>query len=103
MIITFNLTDTQRAHGEQLIIDNVRNLRTTYLTTVDDIEKAAKILDELNDSANHKTFRWVKSDCFCHTWLLEFEANGIQYSVMTESNVYIANDQNSTIRTLNNR
>lgn len=108
MIITFDLQNLNASSGDVFIVDNCKDLRITRL----EFKKYNKACDNLEKLS-------VMSDYICKKWftinnsdqpvtfsdddfkLLEFYSNGLNYYMITEGKVYIANDENKTFKILN--
>ena len=105
MIITFDLQNLNASSGDMFIVDNCKNLRITRLV----FEKYNKAYDNFEKLS-------IMNDYVCKKWyvksneqevvpfsdddfnLLEFSSNGMNYYIITEGKVYIANDENKTFK-----
>lgn len=112
MIITFDLRNCPHSRGEQFIVDNCVDLRIQNLDSQKKLDEAMINSEMLALMQGYVVKNWwnveilseenMEEELFDPTNnLLEFESNNKRYYVISGYTVYIANDQNKTIKVLN--
>ena len=107
MIITFDLQNLNASSGDIFVVDNCKDLRITRLT-FNKFNSACEIMEHLRTSNDYVCKEWtIPNNTDSPTPfsdddynLLEFSSNGLNYYIITEGRVYIANDENKTFKVI---